>query len=246
LSGSVRHSLCQRRWERAGWWILLGTLLIAVSLTTACHASDDRPGMISGRVTYSADKERPWRYQRYYVKGRDDGPLAEAVVTLRGENLRNWPAAETPSTVTMDQLNFQFIPETLAIREGDSITFTNSDSTTHNVNSSASIARFSINLEAQGEQTRVFERAGGLKTPVTLGCVYHGGMRAWIYVFDHPFFVVTKSEGTFRFENVPAGKYTLDVVHPAGQFRWKRTVTIEAGGETSVDIDLSPDDKRLK
>lgn len=243
---AARSNSCGSRLAKAGWQVLIAALLIRAVVGSVAIASEKQVGTISGRVTYNADKQRPWRFQRYYVQGRDAGPLAEAVVTLRGSNLRDWPAAEKPNTVTMDQLNFQFIPETLAIREGDSITFTNSDSTTHNVNSSASIARFSINLEAQGEHTRVFDRAGGLRTPVTLGCVYHGGMRAWIYVFDHPFFTVTKSAGTFRFENVPAGEYTLDVVHPAGQLQWKRTVTIEAGNEASVEIGLSPDEKRLK
>jgi hypothetical protein len=75
--------------------------------------------------------------------------------------------------------------------------------------------------------------------------VYHGGMRAWVYVFDHPFFAVTGEDGRFRFQDVPSGRYTLEMVHPAGQLRWKESVVVMAGESTTLDIRLSPDQKLL-
>lgn len=239
--------------------IALRSGLLAALIALACgvlHADDAaRPanaagegstGTIAGTVTYTADPEKPWRYQRYYVEGRKTGPLAEALVVLRGSPLRNWPAPAQPQTATVDQINFQFAPELLAIRAGDSVRFTNSDTTIHNVRSTASIAAFNINLQADDEYTHTFERAGDLRTPVTLGCVYHGGMRAWIYVFDHPFFAVTDESGTFRFENVPAGRYTLEMVHPAGQLRSTRPVTVSADKEQTIGIDVSAAQKTLQ
>ena len=213
---------------------------------TATASSADTAGTISGTVTYTADPQQPWRYQRYYVKGRDGGPLAEGLVVLRGSHLRNWPEPAESETATVDQLNFQFVPEVLAIRAGDSVRFTNSDTTIHNVRSTAAIAPFNINLEAEDEYVHTFKRAGDVRTPVTLGCVYHGGMRAWIYVFDHPFFQVTEQKGEFRFENVPAGRYTLEMIHPAGQLRWTRPVTVTAGGEQTIPIDVSAAQKTLR
>ena len=203
-------------------------------------------GTISGGVTYTADPQHPWRYQRYYVKGRAAGPLAESLVVLRGATLRNWPGPAQPQSAKIDQFNFQFVPELLAVRAGDSVTFTNSDSTIHNVRSTAAIAPFNTNLDAGDEFVHTFERAGDLRTPVTLGCVYHGGMRAWIYVFNHPFFQVTDEAGAFRFENVPAGRYTLEMVHPAGQLRWTRSLTVTAGGEQTIDIDVTATHKTLQ
>ena len=204
-------------------------------------------GVVQGRVVYEADSARPWRYRRYYVKKRKSGELAEAVVALRGRQLKSAPsplAAKTSHTV--DQFNFQFVPETTAIRTGESITFTNSDMTTHNVKSAASIATFNVNMQTEDEYTHRFERAGGMRSPVTLGCVYHGGMRAWVYVFDHPFFAVTGEQGRFRFEDVPPGRYTLEMVHPAGKLRWKETVVVSANETVTVDIRLSPDHKTLR
>jgi plastocyanin len=206
----------------------------------------DVGGTLEGGVTYTADPQQPWRYQRYYVKGRASGPLAEALVVLRGAPLRNWPAPSQPQTAKVDQFNFQFDPELLAVRAGDSVTFTNSDSTIHNVRSTAAIAPFNVNLDAEDEYVHTFTRAGDLRTPVTLGCVYHGGMRAWIYVFDHPFFHVTDETGAFRFENVPAGRYTLEMMHPAGQLRWTRSVAVDAGSEQTIDIDVTASHKSLQ
>lgn len=221
--------------------LCLGT--VRISLAGDSQASTTG-GVVKGRVVYESDKARPWRYQRYYVK--KSGELAEAVVALRGRALRDVADAEPRKDPTVDQYNFRFEPETTAIRAGQSVRFTNSDSTTHNVRSAANIATFNINLGAEDEYVHRFERAGGLRSPVTLGCVYHGGMRAWIYVMDHPFFTVTKPDGAFEFSGVPPGEYDLEMVHPAGQLRWKQSVVVTADGTVEVEIRVSPDEKTLK
>ena len=86
----------------------------------------------------------------------------------------------------MDQKDFRFVPETLAIRAGDSVKFTNSDSSTHNVFTRNDLHPFDITLGGEDEQTETFSRAGGSRRPVVLGCHFHGSMRAWIFIFDHP------------------------------------------------------------
>lgn len=239
--------------------VMKASTLRFLFLATACvwllahgaHAEETtrrgEAGTIMGRVFYEPDPARPWRFQRYYVKQPKTGELAEAVIALRGSELKSVPSpASAESIHTIDQFNFQFIPETTAIRAGESITFTNSDTTTHNVKSTEGIAVFNVNMDADGEYTHRFARAGGMRSPVTLGCVYHGGMRAWVYVFDHPFFQVTGETGSFRFEDVPPGRYTLELVHPAGQLRWKETVTVSKGETTQVDVRLTPDQKTLR
>ncbi len=36
-------------------------------------------------------------------------------------------------------------------------------------------------------------------------------MRGWVMVADHPFYAVTNEQGEFVLENVPRGKYKLQV-----------------------------------
>ena len=199
-------------------------------------------GTIEGTVTYRADAKRPWRYARYYVKNARSGELAEAVVALRGKSLeKSKPAA--PTTVKIDQKDFQFVPELVAIRHGDSVTFTNSDTATHNVRAAGEVANFNVTMSAGGAGSTVkFDRAGGIRRPVEIGCVFHSNMRAWVFVFDHPFYAVTKADGKFRLADVPAGEYELELSHPAGGMRSKKAITVKAGETVKVDLQVSAAD----
>lgn len=201
-------------------------------------------GTIEGTVTYKADAKRPWRYARYYVKSAKSGELAEAVVAIRGKGLEK-SKTTSPTTVKIDQKDFQFEPELVAIRVGDSVTFTNSDTATHNVRASGEVGDFNLTMPAGGAgHTIKFDKAGGLRRPVEIGCVFHSNMRAWVFVFDHPYFAVTKADGKFRFADVPAGEYELELVHAAGGLKTKKAVTVKAGETAKVDLELSPSDVR--
>src|ERR1044072_1075934 len=103
-----------------GWSKALGVL--AGVLLWAGKADAAEGGVVSGRVRYQADPARPWTLGRYYLNG---GSLAEAVVALEGEGLTG--PESSPKTVEMNQKDFLFVPETVALRTGDSVRFLNSD-----------------------------------------------------------------------------------------------------------------------
>ena len=207
-------------------------------------ASDPAPntGIVEGRVRYRADEKRPWQFSRYYVQSAKDGLLAEAVIALEGSALASYAPPSLPKTHTMEQVNYQFVPETMAIRAGDSVRISNSDEALHNVMTLDCGKPLNVSVAKGQEFTHTFDHAGGLGEPVRLSCVFHGGMRAWIYVFNHPCFKVTERDGRFCFENVPAGKYTLRVIHPAGKLRWNRRIEVKPNERTPLKITLSPDD----
>jgi plastocyanin len=229
------------------------TACLIVGLCGGSAAADDTSadapettsvGTIEGVVTYRADTARPWRYARYYVKSAKSGELAEAVVALRVRELGGANAAK-PVTKTIDQKEFQFQPELVAIRRGDSVTFTNSDAATHNVRASGDVANFNVTIAAGGAgRTIKFEKAGGVRRPVEIGCVFHSNMKAWVFVFDHSFYAVTKADGKFKLENVPAGEYELEVAHAAGGLGWRKKVIVKSGETLNVGVTLSAADKR--
>lgn len=200
-------------------------------------------GSIEGLVVYRPDSKRPWRYSRYYIKDPKSGALAEAVVAIRGTGLNRAESA-SPATTKIDQRNFQFQPETVAIRQGDSVTFTNSDQATHNVRSSGELATFNASIPAGDHDgyTVRFDRAGDIRQPVEIGCVFHSNMRAWVFVFGHPFYKVTHSDGRFRFVDVPQGAYELEMAHPAGALRWRKRIDVKSGETLRIDIHVSSDD----
>ena len=198
--------------------------------------------MIEGTVTYSPDPKRPWRYARYYVKQAKTGELAEAVVALRARPVID--VDRHPQTVVIDQQNFQFQPETVTIRKGDSVKFTNADQTTHNVQTTSEIAAFNVNMPGHGEHTVRFDRAGGIHQPAIVSCVFHSAMRANVFVFHHPWYQLTPASGIFRLTDVPPGQYELEMVHPAGGLLWRNRVEVKEGETYRIDIRVSPDDKK--
>ena len=223
-------------------------LTFAISCGVSCVRDSEAgdaasSGTIEGTVTYRRDSRRPWRYGRYYIKDAKTGELAEAVVAIRSRKLvdANDPPA---NTVTIDQQNFQFEPETIAVRAGDSVTFTNSDDAIHNVRSSSRIVDFNVTVAPAGSYTLHCDRAGGVRDPIQVGCVFHSSMQAWVFVFDHPHFQITDTDGRFGLEGIPAGQYDLEMAHPAGGLRWTRKVDVQAGETLHVDIVVSPDDKK--
>ncbi len=226
---------------------IAGSLLVAVAAWVAVgraadHGDQSNSGAIEGAVSYQADPNRPWRYARYYVKQPKTGELAEAVVALRAKAVND--AGREPQTIVIDQQNFQFTPETVVIRRGDAIKFTNEAPTTHNVQTSGEIANFNFNMPGGSEHVERFNRAGGIRQPAQIGCVFHSAMRAWIFVFDHPWYQITSANGKFRLSDVPPGEYDLEMVHPAGELRWRKRVEVNPGQTLRIDIRVSPDDKR--
>lgn len=220
---------------------LMADELPAVERTARANAARET-GAIEGTVIYRADPQRSWRYARYYVKDRRQGQLAEAVVALKSPAVPR--DGSDKATAVVDQENFQFTPETLAIRAGDRVKFLNNDNSVHNVRTVHRRHSFNTNIAAGEEYIETFKHATGLRSPYRIECVYHGSMRSWIYVFDHPYFQLTGADGRFRLADVPPGEYVLEMAHPAGQLRSRRKVEVAAGETTQLDIVVSAEDKR--
>ena len=227
-----------------------GTMLLAVAAAIALSGSIDRlrsadeaaeGGVIEGVVVYEYDSERPWRYARYYVQNQKTGELSEAVVCLTDKSLRNLNRRSAPAQAEMDQKDYRFQPETLAVRAGDSVKFTNSDPAAHNVRTDDGADPFNVSMGADGSHVQQFRRAGGVKRPIRIGCALHSTMRAWIFVFDHPFYAVTSTDGAFRFEDVPPGEYNISMLHPSGDLEWTGTVEVSRDETSELEIRVSPD-----
>jgi len=111
--------------------------------------------------------------------------------------------------VELPQKGFQFARSVLPVRVGTRVTFPNKDDDYHNVFSYSKPKRFDLGRYRRDEEAAaiVFDKPGVVK----LFCEIHEHMRATILVLDTPYFTLTDSSGTFKMENLPAGKYTLKV-----------------------------------
>lgn len=65
----------------------------------------------------------------------------------------------------------------------------------------------------------------------------HAWPRSFLAVFDHPYFAVTQSDGSFRMDSVPPGTYTLVAWHERTG-RTEQKVTVGANAAVKVDLAL--------
>lgn len=77
------------------------------------------------------------------------------------------------------------------------------------------------------------------RTPglVVIRDVDHEWPRAFLAVFDHPYFAVTKPDGSFTIDGVPPGSYTLRAWHERTKVA-EQKVTVTAGGAATANLTL--------
>ncbi len=63
-------------------------------------------------------------------------------------------------------------------------------------------------------------------------------IRGYIFIFDHPYAVVTSDNGTFTIDNVPPGDYVLKFWHEAAGLKETR-ITVKKNKGASVEIEMA-------
>ena len=112
--------------------------------------------------------------------------------------------------VVVDQKKMAFIPHVVAVQQGTTVEFLNSDSVGHNVYwpSISGNKKLTHNLGTwpKGEKKPFqFNDLGA----ASLLCNVHPEMSGYVVVVPTPYFAVTDKDGNFEIKSIPAGKYTL-------------------------------------
>jgi len=168
----------------------------------------------------------------YLVKPK--GTNSEAVKSL---------LAKRPK-VELDQKNCEFLPYALAIHQDQTLVIKSSDPVNHNVRYAAfTNPSFNQILAPQGE---LEAKLVAERRPIVVACDIHSWMKAYLMVFDHPFFAVTAEDGSFEIKGVPAGEQNLvlwqEKVGYVNPEKAKGTpVAVKAGEVTDVgSITINP------
>ena len=140
-----------------------------------------------------------------------DGKVANALVYIK-EGLGDRVFAVPTDPVVIDQRGCLFVPRVAAGRVGQPVRFLNSDPLAHNVHARPQQSRgwnFILGLKGTSRETTVSKAE-----PVfEVKCDIHPWMKAYLGVFDHPYFAVTGPDGQFTLPNVPPGNYVLEAWH---------------------------------
>jgi plastocyanin len=118
---------------------------------------------------------------------------------------------EVPSIpVTIDQRGCWFRPRVLGVQTGQVLQVVNSDQVTHNIHPMAEVNREWNHSQGPGDAplNRKFLKP---EIMIKVKCNIHSWMHAFIGVVEHPYFAVSKDDGSFEINNLPPGTYTLAV-----------------------------------
>lgn len=139
----------------------------------------------------------------------------------------------------MSQVNQQFQPRLMVVKQGDTIEFVNEERnqrTEHAVDLAApNPHRFPPSTRGvTGRQ--VFSNLG----PTHVSCKIHSNMHADVYVAKGPFAALTGADGTWRIEDVPEGAWSLTAWEPNGATVTLKKKVAACGKPVTVRLTQAP------
>jgi hypothetical protein len=192
----------------------------------AANARPDGPGVVTGRISY--DGEPPARTRVRMAADPNCTPdeaesLSETTIVGPDGGLQNVfvhvkdglgnRIYETPTTpIVLDQKGCRYEPHVFGVFVGQPVEIRNSDPTLHNVHAiPKSNDEFNFGQQPKTPpMTRMFDEP---EIGLSFRCDVHGWMRAYANVVTHPFFAVTRQDGTFEIKGLPPGTYTIEAWH---------------------------------
>jgi plastocyanin len=212
----------------------------------------DGPGVIAGTVTFDGTPPRPAALQM------DSDPrcmpepgakTSERLLVSAGKGLKNvfvyikdglgsrtYAVPTTP--VVLDQKGCRYVPHVFGVQAGQTFQIVNSDTTLHNVHALPKMNReFNFGQPPKVPAVdRVFDKP---EIGAPFRCDVHGWMNAYVNVVSHPFFAVTKDDGTFEIKGLPPGSYTVELWHEQLGTQ-SQSVTVDATAPAKVTAAFKP------
>lgn len=138
----------------------------------------------------------------------DGNTMANVFVRVKGGlSAKQYPAPTEP--VVLDQKGCFYEPHVFGVMVGQPLKILNPDGTLHNVHAMSKVnPEFNLAMpKFRTETTKTFDKEEFI---FAFKCDVHPWMLAWGSVMTHPYFAVTKKDGTFTIDNLPAGTYEIE------------------------------------
>jgi plastocyanin len=163
----------------------------------------------------------------------ENNTLRNVMVYVKGDfDGQEFDAPKEPATIS--QVECQFSPRVVGVRVGQKLKVTNTDSGLHNVHGHPDQnPEFNIAQPTKGFSNNFTFKAAEPGFPIK--CDVHPWMKAWCWVFNHPYFCVSGKDGAFSIANLPPGDYTLVAWHEYYGTQ-EQKVTVAAGKKAEVQF----------
>jgi plastocyanin len=213
---------------------MVGALLAVVVLFTAQAADIEGNVVITRKLTKRKVTAPASSYERgmavELAPGADEDPLVfereRVVIYLEGQ------LSSSPITATLEQKNRRFIPETLVVPAGSTVSFPNLDPVFHNVFSLSKLKSFDLgNYAKDHSRTVTFPKPG----IVFVHCHLHPNMAAAIVVSPNQWSTKADAAGRFALSGAPAGSCTIVAWHKSAGF-FRQTVRLTENRATAVEF----------
>ena len=138
----------------------------------------------------------------------EHGALANVVVYVKS-GLQNYRYDVTPPPAVLDQKNCMYTPRVVAMMNTEQLQIGNEDPTTHNVHPMPKINK-PWNRSIPPESTPLEVTFQKPELAIQVMCNVHAWMRAYLFVFAHPYYAITTKSGDFELKGIPPGTYTIE------------------------------------
>jgi plastocyanin len=199
-------------------------VLATVVLFAAC--SENRSAEVADQPAETALSAgaAPSSTQGVVVGKAPTVPDSKSFVVLTPASTKELRPPETKPV--LDQVQMSFVPAILIVRSGYPVLFRSSDEELHNVNINHARTRqqeFNVAIPPDGTYEHTFRNPGFYD----VHCDIHPAMAAQIFVAETPYVVVADGDGSFTFEGIEPGAYTLSIY--AGGNRHDQPMQVTAG-----------------
>ena len=217
----------------------------AAKAASSGHSEGHEAGTVSGtvrvigaqtaaaRINMAADpaclRIHPTPMMSEEVVTGANGALKNVIVYIsNGVGNRSFDPPKEPAV--FEQKGCSYSPRVLGMQASQSLQIVNLDPTSHNIHPVPQNNREWNIIQPPGSSpiAETFTR----EEIIPVRCNVHPWMKGYIAVFKHPYFAITKEDGTFDLKDVPPGEYMIQAWHEKYGVLTQK-VTLE-GNQTKV------------
>ena len=213
-----------------------GDLKGTVTLTGAAPKNEPIRMNADPICVKQTQSQGPQSQETFVVSG--DGKLANVFVYVK-DGLGNYVYDPPSGGAKLDQHGCRYTPHVFGVRVGQTIEIINSDPTLHNIHAMPKAnPEFNNGQPIQGMKMNHTFKAKEVMVPFK--CDVHGWMNAYVGVLDHPYFAVSKEDGSFEIKGLPPGTYTIEAWHEKlGATTQSVTIAAKESKEVSFSFDAA-------